>query len=68
MNPAAAHSTLPVSLANGPKEFHRRPAPLLGEHNHELLAKLGLGDDEITALAEHGVIGTEPGAAKRVTR
>ncbi|UGU33747.1 CoA transferase [Mycolicibacterium smegmatis] len=68
VNPAAAHSTLPVSLANGPKEFHRRPAPLLGEHNHELLAKLGLGDDEITALAEHGVIGTEPGAAKRVTR
>ncbi|WP_066898539.1 CaiB/BaiF CoA transferase family protein [Mycolicibacterium houstonense] len=65
VNNAAPHSTLPVSLANGPRELHRRAAPLLGEHNHELLTELGLSDDEITALAEDGVIGTEPGVGGR---
>ena len=40
---------------------HRRPAPLLGEHNEEILAEeLGLSADEIAALAEAEVIGTEP--------
>ncbi|MGA5545865.1 CaiB/BaiF CoA transferase family protein [Mycobacterium sp. NPDC051198] len=65
VNNAAPHSTLPVSLANGPRALHQQPAPLLGEHNHELLAELGLSDDEITALAEDGVIGTEPGVGGR---
>jgi crotonobetainyl-CoA:carnitine CoA-transferase CaiB-like acyl-CoA transferase len=68
VNAAAPHSTLPISLAGGPQEFHREPAPLLGEHNHELLVELGLSDDEIAALAEDGVIGTEPGQAKRAAR
>ena len=65
VNNAAPHSTLPVSLANGPRALHRQAAPLLGEHNHELLAQLGLSDDEITALATDGVIGTEPGVGGR---
>lgn len=65
VNLAAPHSTLPVTLANGPDEFHRQPAPLLGEHNHELLAELGLTDAEITALAADGVIGTVPGVGGR---
>lgn len=65
VNNAAPHSTLPVSLANGPRALHRQAAPLLGEHNHELLAELGLSDDEITALATEGVIGTEPGVGGR---
>lgn len=65
VNNAAPHSTLPVSLANGPRALHRQAAPLLGEHNHELLAELGLSDDEITALAIDGVIGTEPGVGGR---
>lgn len=65
VNNAAPHSTLPVSLANGPRALHRQAAPLLGEHNHELLAELGLSDEEITALAEDGVIGTEPGVGGR---
>jgi crotonobetainyl-CoA:carnitine CoA-transferase CaiB-like acyl-CoA transferase len=68
VNVAAPHSTLPISLAGRPQEFHREPAPLLGEHNHELLVELGLSDDEIAALAEDGVIGTEPGQAKRAAR
>ncbi len=65
VNNAAPHSTLPVSLANGPRALHRQPAPLLGEHNHQLLAELGLSDDEIAALTEDGVIGTEPGVGGR---
>ncbi|MCV7383299.1 CaiB/BaiF CoA transferase family protein [Mycolicibacter longobardus] len=60
VNPAVRHSTLPVRSAHGPKRFHRRPAPLLGEHNHELLRELGLSDVEIAALAADGVIGAAP--------
>jgi crotonobetainyl-CoA:carnitine CoA-transferase CaiB-like acyl-CoA transferase len=70
VNVAASHSTLPVGLAAGPDRFHRAPAPLLGEHNHELLVELGLGDDEISALEEDGVIGTAPamGGRKKTVR
>ena len=65
VNIAAPHSTLPVTLANGPAAFHREPAPLLGEHNHEVLHELGLSEQEIAVLAEDGVIGTEPGKGGR---
>jgi crotonobetainyl-CoA:carnitine CoA-transferase CaiB-like acyl-CoA transferase len=65
VNIAAPHSTLPVRLANGPDSFHRSPAPLLGEHNHELLCALGLNDDEIAALEHDGVIGTAPAMGGR---
>jgi crotonobetainyl-CoA:carnitine CoA-transferase CaiB-like acyl-CoA transferase len=65
VNVAAPHSTLPVNLSNGPDHFHRGPAPLLGQHNHELLSELGLGDDEILALEEDGVIGTAPATGGR---
>ncbi|MDV3127861.1 CoA transferase [Mycobacterium sp. 21AC1] len=68
VNAAAPHSTLPVSLSKGPREFHREPAPLLGEHNHVLLSGLGLTDAEIAALAEDGVIGTEPGRRRKAAR
>ncbi|MFN6119058.1 MAG: CaiB/BaiF CoA transferase family protein, partial [Actinomycetes bacterium] len=34
----------------------RRPAPLLGEHTHEVLAEIGYGDDEIDALRASGAI------------
>ncbi len=65
VNPSAAHSTLPVRLANGPQTFHRRPAPLLGEHNHELLRELGLTEEDIAALQDDGVIGTAPATRGR---
>jgi crotonobetainyl-CoA:carnitine CoA-transferase CaiB-like acyl-CoA transferase len=38
-----------------------RPAPTMGEHDHEVLGgELGLSDDEIARLEEASVIGTEP--------
>jgi crotonobetainyl-CoA:carnitine CoA-transferase CaiB-like acyl-CoA transferase len=70
VNPAAPHSTLPVSLSDGPESFHRTPAPLLGEHNHQLLREIGLSDEEIATLADDDVIGTAPalGRKRKVTR
>ncbi len=56
----ARYSTLPVRLSRGPGRHHVRPAPLLGEHNHELLAELGLSEREIAALEADGVIGRAP--------
>lgn len=50
-------STLPFSLSRGPERVHTRPAPLLGEHNAELLGELGLTPDEIARLEVDGVIG-----------
>lgn len=38
----------------------RSPTPTLGQHNHEILATLGLSDAEIAALDAAGEIGTEP--------
>ena len=42
VNPPTKHSTLPFKLSRGPDRVHARPAPLLGEHNRELLSELGL--------------------------
>ena len=39
---------------------HRRPPPLLGQHNHEVLTELGLDDGAISALEEQQEIGVEP--------
>jgi crotonobetainyl-CoA:carnitine CoA-transferase CaiB-like acyl-CoA transferase len=55
------YATLPMTFSHGPHERHRRPAPLLGEHNVELLGGLGLSSAEIDALAADGVIGTALG-------
>ncbi|WP_406465788.1 CoA transferase [Streptomyces sp. NBC_01622] len=56
----ARYSTWPVRLSCGPEYRHVRPAPPLGEHNHELLTELGLTAREITALETEGVIGRAP--------
>jgi crotonobetainyl-CoA:carnitine CoA-transferase CaiB-like acyl-CoA transferase len=65
VNDVAPHSTVPVQFSAGPDRFHRNPAPLLGQHNHELLAEIGLSDNEIAELEAEGVIGHVPGAARR---
>ncbi|MGV0698174.1 CaiB/BaiF CoA transferase family protein [Mycolicibacter sinensis] len=61
VNPAVRHSTLPARSTHGPKRFHRRPAPLLGEHNHQLLCELGFTEAAIAALEADGVIGNALG-------
>jgi crotonobetainyl-CoA:carnitine CoA-transferase CaiB-like acyl-CoA transferase len=65
VNRAALHSTVPVRFSAGPERFHLQPAPLLGEHNIELLTELGLSEQQIAELETDGVIGRALGSAKR---
>jgi crotonobetainyl-CoA:carnitine CoA-transferase CaiB-like acyl-CoA transferase len=65
VNDRVAHSTVPVRFSAGPDRFHLQPAPLLGQHNHELLAEIGLTDHEIAELEAEGVIGQAPGGARK---
>ena len=51
------YSTLPMRFSRGPDRLHTRHAPLLGEHNEELLRELGLSPAEIEDLEAAGVIG-----------
>jgi crotonobetainyl-CoA:carnitine CoA-transferase CaiB-like acyl-CoA transferase len=51
------YSTLPIRFERGPERWHTRHAPLLGEHNRELLRQLGLTSEDIDALEAEGVIG-----------
>jgi crotonobetainyl-CoA:carnitine CoA-transferase CaiB-like acyl-CoA transferase len=56
----ARYSTVPMRFSDGTERLHRRPAPLLGEHNIEVLTELGLTTAEIQTLADAGVIGDRP--------
>lgn len=51
------YSTMPMRFSLGPERIHQRHAPLLGEHNEELLGQLGLTRSEIEALKADGIIG-----------
>ena len=58
-----------MRISPGPQRFHRTAAPLLGQHNHEVLAGLGLGEDEIAELEAQGIIGGSPaGLGIRTTK
>jgi formyl-CoA transferase len=46
----------PLKLAESPPTY-RRPPPLLGEHNQEVLAELGYNQEQIGELRQRGVIG-----------
>jgi crotonobetainyl-CoA:carnitine CoA-transferase CaiB-like acyl-CoA transferase len=49
----------PFRLANGPRVHNRRHAPLLGEHNRDILTRvLGLGHAEVDDLERQGIVGT----------
>ncbi len=51
--------TFPFRLPGETGPVHRRPAPLLGEHNGEVFGDLlGVPADELTRLESAGVIGT----------
>jgi len=65
VNRRAPYSTVPVRFSAGPDRFHLEPAPLLGQHNVELLTELGLSEGQIAELEADGVIGRAPGSAKR---
>ncbi|MFZ0668054.1 MAG: CoA transferase [Acidimicrobiales bacterium] len=56
----ARHSTLPIRFSRGPERVHLRHAPLLGEHNLELLTGLGLTEAEVKQLETDRVIGRAP--------
>ena len=48
----------PFRHANGPHVHNRRPAPLLGQHNREILTRIvGLSDAAVDALEADGIIG-----------
>jgi crotonobetainyl-CoA:carnitine CoA-transferase CaiB-like acyl-CoA transferase len=45
----------------GVERWWARPAPMLGQHNHQVLRDIaGLDDEAIRALEDAGVIGTQP--------
>jgi crotonobetainyl-CoA:carnitine CoA-transferase CaiB-like acyl-CoA transferase len=51
---------LPFRFESVDRWLHR-PAPTMGEHDHEVLGgELGLSDDELARLTSAGVIGTAP--------
>ncbi|HTY25081.1 MAG TPA: CaiB/BaiF CoA-transferase family protein [Desulfomonilaceae bacterium] len=45
----------PIKLS-GSQFPAERPAPMLGQHTHEILAQLGLSADDLASLAQQGVI------------
>ena len=53
------HPSVPFRFS-GVDHWIRSAAPMLGQHNHEILADLGLSDDEIAALEAIDIIGTRP--------
>jgi crotonobetainyl-CoA:carnitine CoA-transferase CaiB-like acyl-CoA transferase len=58
------YAGMPVRMSRT-KAVFRRPAPLLGEHNREILHGLiGLTDEEIAELEREGVIGDTPPAVE----
>jgi crotonobetainyl-CoA:carnitine CoA-transferase CaiB-like acyl-CoA transferase len=48
----------PVRFSRTPADPARRPAPLVGQHNREVLAEAGLTGEEIDALEAGGVLRT----------
>jgi crotonobetainyl-CoA:carnitine CoA-transferase CaiB-like acyl-CoA transferase len=63
-HPLAGRVPIPTQplrfLGTGDRAFPR-PAPLLGEHNAEILRSLlGLGDAEIEQLRSEGIVGERP--------
>jgi crotonobetainyl-CoA:carnitine CoA-transferase CaiB-like acyl-CoA transferase len=63
---AVPHPTVPdLRMPNSPLKLTetppsiRRPPPLLGQHNQDVLAELGYSPQQIAALRQKGVIGPQ---------
>ena len=57
----ARYPGLPMAFSGLPRALHRRPPPVLGQHNDEVLGdELGLSKDELARLREEGIIGERP--------
>ena len=52
--------TLPFRFASHDRPWLTRPAPLLGQHNDEVLHELGYRDSEISDLRATGIVGEWP--------
>jgi crotonobetainyl-CoA:carnitine CoA-transferase CaiB-like acyl-CoA transferase len=50
----------PFRITPGPKHHHRWAPPTLGQHNDEILRRLGLSDADLAALRQEQVIGDRP--------
>lgn len=50
----------PFRITPGPKKHHRWAPPTLGQHNDEILRRLGLSDTDLAALRQEQVIGDRP--------
>lgn len=53
----------PVRFIEGPDMVPRAPAPLFGQHNEEILTRLGHTTEEIAALREAGLTSDSPFSA-----
>jgi crotonobetainyl-CoA:carnitine CoA-transferase CaiB-like acyl-CoA transferase len=51
------YSTLAMRFSEGPERMHVRHAPLLGEHNAELLGEVGMSESDLAELETDGIIG-----------
>jgi crotonobetainyl-CoA:carnitine CoA-transferase CaiB-like acyl-CoA transferase len=51
----------PMQYGGRSEAWFRRPAPLLGQHNDEVLERLGVSAEERESLRADGIIGTRPG-------
>jgi len=51
----------PAKFEKGPHRIHRTPAPMLGQHNREILeGMIGLSSAEVDELAAENIIGVKP--------
>ncbi|GAY11871.1 CoA transferase [Pseudonocardia sp. N23] len=54
----------PAAMSNVPLPLHRSPAPMLGQHNEQVLCGLlGISEAEFAALEDGGLVGTIPAGA-----